>query len=70
LGPKVTKVEVIADPSVRANIHTLEIEGNFGKAVCRVENLPSPDNPRTSYLAALSAVAAIKRLLGGVEIGG
>ena len=30
--------------------------------VARTENLPSPDNPRTSHLAVLSALSALRRL--------
>ncbi len=70
IGARRTRVRIIADPTIAVNIHQLEVEGAFGRSVCRVENRPFPDNPRTSYLAALSAIACLRRLLGGVEIGG
>ena len=41
------------------NIHQ---RGDFGKFFARTENLPSPDNPKTSYIAALSAIAALETL--------
>jgi predicted dinucleotide-utilizing enzyme len=38
------------------------VEGEFGRAVLSIENLPSPDNPATSYLAALSVLTLIDDL--------
>jgi predicted dinucleotide-utilizing enzyme len=31
--------------------------------------MPSMSNPKTSYLAALSAIATLKKIVGGVWIG-
>ncbi len=70
MGPRRTRVRIIADPGTKVNSHTLEYEGDFGRAVCRIENRPFPENPKTSYLAALSAISALRRLLEGVGIGG
>ena len=70
IGAKATRVCIIADPNTKVNSHTLEYEGDFGRAVCRVENRPFPDNPKTSYLAALSAISALRRMLDGIGIGG
>ncbi len=64
-----TKVTIICDPTAEKNSHTLIVKGDFGELRCETQNLPSPKNPATSYLAALSAVAAIKRILGNVWIG-
>lgn len=69
VGPRRTRVTIVADPRLKRNVHELSFEGPFGRARFRVENVPSPDNPKTSYLAALSAVAALKRLLGGFSPG-
>jgi len=70
IGPKATRVCIIADPTTTVNSHTLEYEGEFGRAVCRIENRPFPENPKTSYLAALSAISALRRMLEGIGIGG
>jgi aspartate dehydrogenase len=64
-----TKVKLIADPALKINMHEIEIEGEFGRIYTRTENVPSPANPKTSYLAALSAVATFKRILDPIKIG-
>ncbi len=64
-----TKVTVILDPATKRNSHTIVVRGDFGELRAETQNVPSPKNPATSYLAALSAVAAIKRILGGIWIG-
>lgn len=64
LGAENTKVTIIADPELKVNVHEIEIKGDFGEAKLTVENVPHPDNPRTSYLAALSALETIRRAFG------
>jgi aspartate dehydrogenase len=60
IGPRRTRVTIIADPSVDRNIHEIEIIGTAGRVYTRTENLPSPANPKTSYLAILSAISALR----------
>jgi aspartate dehydrogenase len=62
IGPRATVVRVVADPGLRRNVHELVARGAFGELRLRLENLPSPTNPRTSLLACLSAVALLRRL--------
>ena len=62
-------VKVIADPGIQRNQHTVEIYGDFGNAAFVLSNLPSPDNPRTSYLAALSALALLRKLTSEFRVG-
>ncbi len=64
-----TRVRIIADPSIHENIHEVELVGDFGKMTMKIENKPSPQNPRTSYLAALSAIAMLKRIADPFRIG-
>ncbi len=59
LGFDETTVELIADPSVTANIHQIEASGDFGEMTFTVAGTSLPDNPRSSALAAMSVVAAI-----------
>lgn len=62
LGPDRTRVRIFADPASRRTVHVVEAKGDFGKFKAEFQNFPSPDNPRTSYLASLSAIAALQRL--------
>lgn len=64
IGPDNTKVRIIADPFVNKNIHEIEVSGVFGYYKLQVANVPSPENPKTSYLACLSAIALLKELSG------
>ena len=56
-----TQVRLIADPQVQSNVHELKAEGAFGAFQIRLENNPLPDNPKTSWLAALSIEAELRR---------
>jgi aspartate dehydrogenase len=69
LGFDQTHVQVAIDPLATRNSHKVIIEGSFGRARIEVENLPSPSNPATSYLASLSAIALLRRIVSPVEIG-
>jgi len=62
LGPERVEVEIVADPGCERNMHELFVEGEFGSLYTRTENIPSPENPKTSYLASLSAIELVKRL--------
>lgn len=57
------KVEIIADPKQETNQHEIIVKGDFGTITTKTENMPSPNNPKTSFLAALSAVAKLKEIL-------
>jgi aspartate dehydrogenase len=62
-------VKVVADPCIHINRHEIAVEGDFGKISTKVENVPSPRNPKTSYLAALSAIATLRSIVEPVKIG-
>jgi len=62
IGAKKTQVKIIADPRTQKNTHEIEVTGKSGKIIGRTENVPSPSNPRTSYLAILSAISTLKQL--------
>jgi len=69
IGFEDTKVRIVANPAVTRNIHEISVEGEFGKFTTRVENIPSPINPKTSYLAALSAIATLKKIASPFQVG-
>jgi aspartate dehydrogenase len=58
-----TTVTMMADPSIEKNVHEVEATGAFGRLLIRLENNPLPDNPRTSWLAAMSIEDAVIRRL-------
>ncbi len=69
IGAEKTKVRIIADPNLKRNIHEIEVKGEFGRLISRTENLPSPKNPKTSYLACLSAIATLKGIVSSIKVG-
>jgi len=64
-----TKVRIVADPVATRNSHKILAHGKFGRLRAEVENMPNPKNPRTSYLASLSAIATLKRIVNPIQIG-
>jgi aspartate dehydrogenase len=69
IGLDKTRLRIIADPKTEKNTHEIIVKGAFGSFSVLMENTPSPDNPKTSYLAILSAMAMLKKLSDSVEIG-
>jgi aspartate dehydrogenase len=69
LGPNQTGVKIISDPTVKKNSHSIEATGSFGKLSLSVENDPMPNNPKTSYLAALSVLSVLKNIDAVVKVG-
>ncbi|MCX5694503.1 MAG: DUF108 domain-containing protein [Candidatus Omnitrophica bacterium] len=69
IGMQKTKVCIIASPSVTKNIHEILIESCAAKIFTRTENVLHPQNPKTSYLAVLAAIATLKQILQPVKIG-
>lgn len=69
IGVDNTIVNIIADPSIKNNNHTINVEGAFGQAMISVENNPLKENPKTSYLAALSVLGTLRSLNRSINIG-
>lgn len=69
VGDAATMVRIIASPSLKKNIHEIEVEAESGKIFSRTENIAHPDNPKTSYLAVLSAAATLLKITEPVEVG-
>ena len=61
--PTRVKVQVLSDPKVQRNTHEFKVKWRHGEMFLRFENDPHPDNPRTSALAAWSAIKLLKSLL-------
>lgn len=70
LGVEKTKVNIVVDPSIRINKHEIKVTGKFGELIIMVKNIPSSKNPRTSYLAILSALECIRSIVSsGLKYG-
>lgn len=65
-----TRLKVVSDPALTLNTHTIRVSGHTGRITLVLENVPSPDNPKTSWLACYSAVAALRSLGSPVRYGG
>lgn len=57
-----TRLRVVADPGLMHNTHTIRVRGKTGRFTVVLENVPSPENPKTAWLACYSALAALKAL--------
>jgi aspartate dehydrogenase len=68
LGFDRTEVELVADPAAPGNVHEIEAEGASGRMSIRLEGYPSPENPKTSMLTALSVARALMNLDAPVAI--
>jgi aspartate dehydrogenase len=59
-GFEQTQVELVADPDAPGNVHEIEVEGTAGRFAISLQGKPSPTNPKTSALAALSVARALR----------
>lgn len=70
IGLEKTKVKIIVDPYTNINQHEIIAIGKFGEMIVSVRNLPSPTNPKTSFLAILSAIECLRSVCDdGIRIG-
>lgn len=69
IGPEDTIVKIITSPRFNKNSHEIIIEADAGEIRARTDNVPSEENPKTSKLAILSAMATLKNIVGYGKIG-
>ncbi len=69
VGLDKTKVEIVADPVATRISHKILAHGKFGRLRAEVENMPNPNNPESSYMASLSAIATLKRIVNPIQLG-
>jgi aspartate dehydrogenase len=69
IGFEDTKVKIIADPNTGQNHHRIEVAGTFGTLSAEINNLPFEKNPKTSKIAAQSAIASLKKIVGSIWVG-
>ena len=62
-------VKIIVDPNVDRNVHEITAKGDFGEFKTITMNYPCSANPKTSMLAALSAIRLLKSLNETISVG-
>lgn len=65
MGMEATRVQLCVDPQTKQNSHSIQVRGRFGEFSIQLMGNPLESNPKTSMLAALSAVQACRRLVSG-----
>jgi aspartate dehydrogenase len=63
------KVKIIADPKINQNIHEIHVIGDFGEFKTTTKNKSCTTNPKTSIMAAYSAIKLLKSLNENSKIG-
>jgi len=69
IGMDRTRLKVVADPALTLNTHTIRVSGSSGRISIVLENVPAPQNPKTSWLACYSALAALRAMESKVRYG-
>lgn len=62
-------VKIIVDPNVDRNVHEITAKGDFGEFKTTTKNFPCSANPKTSMLAALSAIKLLKSFNESITVG-
>ena len=68
VGFEKTKVELVVDPTIDLNVHYLKARGAFGTMTLEINANPSPDNPKTSHMAALAIMRTLENETAGIVI--
>jgi aspartate dehydrogenase len=61
--PTKVKVKVLVDPATVRNTHEINVKWRYGDMQLKFANMPHPDNPHTSALAAWAAIQLLQTLL-------
>lgn len=64
-----TRLVVVAEPGLERNTHTITANGASGEISITLRNVPSPENPKTAWLACYSALAALKQMQSPIRYG-
>lgn len=68
IGPDRTVVEIWADPEITRNTHHISVDADSASFDMTIRNIPS-ENPKTGKITALSAIAALRKLVSPLRIG-
>ncbi|MGH8666779.1 MAG: aspartate dehydrogenase [Burkholderiales bacterium] len=64
-----TRLVVVADPHVVRNTHVITVKAVTGDISITLQNIPSPENPKTAWLACYSALAALRQMQSPIRYG-
>jgi len=64
-----TRLLVVAEPGLERNTHLITMKGASGEIAITLRNVPSPENPKTAWLACYSALAALKQMQSPIRYG-
>lgn len=63
------RIRIVTSPQLTHNRHEVTAKGPFGEITTITKNIPSPENPKTSYLAVLSGLVMLKSFCNTIQIG-
>jgi aspartate dehydrogenase len=69
IGGERTEVEIRVDPTLQSNVHEIDIDSDSTQVSIRLANRPSPSNPASSAITALSVCAVLQGLVEPVRFG-
>lgn len=69
IGPDKTRIDIWADPTVTRNVHRIVCDSDSAKFEMKIENIPSPENPRTGLITALSVIACLRGMVSPLRVG-
>jgi len=64
-----TRLVAVADPGIVRNTHVITVKAVTGEIAITLTNVPSPENPKTAWLACYSALAALRQMQSPVRYG-
>jgi len=67
-GFEKTRVELVADPELKHNVHRIEAQGAFGTLHFDIAGNALPDAPRSSALTAMSVLRHVRGIGAAVTI--
>ena len=68
IGPQKTVLEVWADPTIKRNVHSIEVDSDSARFSMTMENVPS-ENPKTSKIVGQSVIALLRKMRSGFRLG-